>query len=179
MQTTTTTTTTYRNIGEYVWAKYRDGSLDVEWANDGEYAAATYGRFVIDPTIRTVSRYENADEAALAALAAGGPGSEDYWLVYEVIDRDTGETGYAAYRNDRKGTRVGTPDVRDWRTLAQAVNDDMDEQGVYGSVFLFRPEFGFLESRYCPELLEFVGLPDGPLTFKYATVPVLVDEWTV
>jgi len=167
--TTTTTTTTYRNIGEYVWAKYRDGSLDVVWANDSEYAAATYGRFVIDPTLRTVYRYENADDAEWAALAGGGPGSEDYWLVDEVIDRDTGETGYAAYRNDRKGTRVGTSD--DWRTLAQAVNDDMDEQGVYGSVFL--------ESRYCPEPLEFVGLPDGPLTFKYATVPASVDEWTV
>jgi len=167
--TTTTTTTTYRNIGEYVWNKYSDGSLDVYWANDAEYSQAIYGRFVIDPTLHTVYRYKDDDTAEYAAAIGSHPGSEDYFLQAETIDRDTGETGYVAYRGSHSWTRVAASD--DWRTLAQAVNDDMEEQGIFGSVYL--------EDRYHPELLEFVGLPDGPLGFKRADVPVSVDEWTV
>ena len=169
MKTTTETTTTRREIGPYVWDRYKDGTLDVCWTSGAEHAVAIYGRWVIDPTTRTVYRYANESDAMSAADAGSGPGSDDYWVQSDTIDADTGETGYKAYRDAGRGPVVGA--AANWDDLAQAVNDDMDEQGFYGNVYL--------EDRYQPELLTFVGLPDGPLSFERAVCPVAVDEWTV
>ena len=171
MKTTTTTITTRdrREIGAYVWDRYEDGTLDVYWANDGEHALAIYGRWVIDPTTKTVTRYADQSTAEEAAAMGSGPGSEDYYIFADVIDRDTGETGYKAVRDGGHGETVGTSP--DWETLAETVNNDMDDQGVYGNVFL--------EDRYFPEMVTFVGLPDGPLTFARADVTVPNGRWTV
>ena len=137
--------TNHDSIGAYAWHKYQEGELDLMWANDSEYACATFGRWGIDPHSKTVYKFSNENDACLWATMASTPGSEDYLIVSTVVD---GDSIFVAYRNpsSQRHRELVACGLR-WEDLGPDIYRDMEREGVFGGVYL--------DYSWQPELVQF------------------------
>jgi hypothetical protein len=78
------------------------------------------------------------------AYANGGPGSEDYFITTDYLKEHRAGSVHVVIQGDRL-VAVSL----EWEDLAPAIFADMEEQGVYGNVFLdysWQPEMVILDS---------------------------------